>query len=37
MGNEFLTIETFIDGPFAKAINIDGLTWSEEALELTHW
>ena len=35
MGNEFVTIETFIDGPFVKLINNDGLICSEEASELS--
>ena len=35
MGNEFVTIETFIDGHFVKLINNDGLICSEEASELS--
>ena len=35
MGNEFVTIETFIDGHFGKLINNDGLICSEEASELS--
>ena len=31
MGNEFVTIETFIDGHFVKLNNNDGLICSEEA------
>lgn len=35
MGNEFVAIETFIDGPFVKLVNNDGLICSEEASELS--
>ena len=35
MGNEFVTIETFIDGHFVKLIYNDGLICTEEASELS--
>ena len=35
MGNEFVTTETFIDGPFVKLINNDGFICSEEVSELS--
>ena len=35
MGNQFVTIETFIDGPFVKLINNGGFICSEEISELS--